>query len=135
MRIIFSTLRLKESLSTYKKGLSFLLVISYDILIFFNVPKSSRPINLLGFFDDIPFYTCCFLFYAISVFINTIIIIPISGQNCPCHILYRKRRYIYVCVCLFFPSCRFVFPQLLLRILTATITLPTSLFVVSITSA
>ena len=41
----------------------------------------------LGFFENAPFFTCRFLFYGISIFINTIIIIfiPTSGQNCPCH--------------------------------------------------
>ena len=59
------------------------------MIFFFNIPKSSWPIDLLGFFEDAPFFTCHFLIYGISIFVNTIIIIiiiiPISGQDCLCH--------------------------------------------------
>ena len=39
------------------------------------------------------FFHLPFLFYSISIFINTIIIIiiPISGQNCPCHMSISSR--------------------------------------------
>ena len=54
---------------------------------FFNIPKSSQPINLLGFFEDAPFFHLPFLFYGISIFINTIIVIPFLGEIAPATLL------------------------------------------------
>ena len=71
---------------------------------FFNIPKSSRPINLLGFFEDAPFFTYIFFYFTIYLsllILSLLLLFLFRGEIAPATNWIARNRTVWSFNCVF----------------------------------